>query len=30
MNGKGDRNRTTDYKKYWNAPYWNKKKAVKK
>ena len=22
--GKGDRNRTIDFRKYWDAPYWNR------
>lgn len=26
MNGKGDKNRTSDYRKYWESPFWDKKK----
>ena len=26
VNGKGDRDRTSDFKKYWEADYWKGKK----
>jgi len=29
MNGKGDKNRTSDYKKYWECPLWDKRKEEK-